>query len=311
MIANGEVSDLEKPSGEPGHSGKVAAPSASAYGKNRIGVATPIYFVVSAAFHYMGPTFAVLLFARLNYLGVAWLRIATAALVFLIWTRPWRYIKGFDLRTRILVVSLGLVLAAMNVSFYTAISKLPLGTVAAIEFLSPIGLAVVGTRTSRNLVSMLLAVTGVYTLARVTFTSNMSGYLFAFANCILFGLYIVLGHKLASEGGPSGIERISASMCVAFLVVSPVGIVFVRPALSHPSWLLAGLGVGICSSVIPYACDQMAMARLGRSTFAFFLAILPATASLMGAAILRQIPTFHELLGIALVTVGVATHSQN
>ncbi|MEA2468608.1 MAG: inner rane transporter RhtA, partial [Thermoleophilaceae bacterium] len=108
------------------------------------------YFLVSAVFHYLGPAFAVLLFTRVDVLGVAWLRIASAALVFALWRRPWRL-----LRDRLLI-AWGTVLALMNACFYTAIDRLPLGTVAAIEFLPVIGLAVLGARTPRNAAALAL-----------------------------------------------------------------------------------------------------------------------------------------------------------
>lgn len=95
------------------------------------------YFLVSAAFHYLGPAFAVLLFARIEPLGVAWLRIATAALVFALWRRPWRFLRALSSADRLWVAGLGIVLAAMNCCFYEAIARLPLATVGAIEFLGP------------------------------------------------------------------------------------------------------------------------------------------------------------------------------
>ena len=109
------------------------------------------YFVGSAVFHYLGPSFAVLLFARVDVLGVAWLRIASAALVFAGWRRPWRKLAALDRNGRLLIVSLGAVFAGMNACFYVSIDRLPLATVAAIEFIGPIALAVIGARTSRTL----------------------------------------------------------------------------------------------------------------------------------------------------------------
>src|ERR1700754_2088366 len=87
------------------------------------------YFILSAVFHYLGPAFAVLLFARVGVLGVAWLRIATAALVFAGWRRPWRLWPRLDRETRWLLVAWGAVLAVMNSVFYLALARLPLGTV--------------------------------------------------------------------------------------------------------------------------------------------------------------------------------------
>src|SRR5260370_32362098 len=109
-----------------------------------------LYFVVSAVFHYLGPSFAVLLLARVDVLGVAWLRIASAALVFALWRRPWRKSLGLDRQGRLLIVALGAVFAVMNACFYVSIDRLPLATVAAIEFIGPIVLAAIGARLGRN-----------------------------------------------------------------------------------------------------------------------------------------------------------------
>src|SRR5260221_8837921 len=94
-----------------------------------------LFFVVSAVFHYLGPAFAVLLFAQIAPLGVAWLRIASAAVIFAVWRRPWRYYRTLDTANRQIAIMLGIVLAAMNACFYVAIDRLPLRTVGAIEFL--------------------------------------------------------------------------------------------------------------------------------------------------------------------------------
>src|SRR5207302_1485812 len=125
------------------------------------------YFLVSAVFHYLGPAFAVLLFAHVAPLGVAWLRIASAALVFALWRRSWRYLRTLRSGERRTVFALGLVLAAMNCCFYEAIARLPLGTVGAIEFLGPIGLAAVALRTPRNFAALTAAAIGVYILTDV------------------------------------------------------------------------------------------------------------------------------------------------
>src|SRR4051812_39687458 len=113
------------------------------------------FFAISAVFHYLGPAFAVLLFARVDVLGVAWLRIASAALIFAVWRRPWRTFAALDRDGRRLLIAWGSVLALMNCLFYSAIDRLPLGTVAAIEFLPVIVLAALGTRTLRNTVALV------------------------------------------------------------------------------------------------------------------------------------------------------------
>ena len=268
------------------------------------------YFLVSAVFHYLGPACAVLLFSQVDVLGVAWLRIASAAAVFAVWRRPWRLFGRQRPAQRWTLVALGAVLAAMNALFYLAIARLPLGTVGAIEFLGPIALAAAGSRTRRNVAALALAVTGVYLLTDLRIAGEPLGFLFAFANCALFVLYIVLGHKIAQDGGTNGIDRLGAAMLVALVAITPFGIAGALPAVVDAKLLAAGIGVGICSSVIPYVCDQLAMARLPRATFALLLSLLPATATLIGLLVLRQLPAAVEIAGIGLVIAGVAIHRE-
>jgi inner membrane transporter RhtA len=266
------------------------------------------FFIVSAIFHYLGPAFAVLLFQYVGALGVAWLRIATAAFAFAIWRRPWHVLSKASAQQLRLLIAMGAILAAMNSVFYLAIERLPLGTVGAIEFLAPIGLALAGLRDARNIAALGVAVAGVALLTHVRIEGNPLAYVFAFANCALFAGYIVAGHAMARDGGASGIDRLGAAMLIAAIATAPIGFHDALTAFRDVRLLLAAIGVGICSSVIPYVCDQLAMARLPRSTFALLLALLPATASLVGALVLRQIPGPIEIAGIALVIGGVLLH---
>lgn len=267
-----------------------------------------LYFLVSAVFHYLGPAFAVLLFARVDVLGVAWLRIASAAAILAAWRRPWRAFVAQDRDGRRLLLGWGTVLAVMNACFYTAIDHLPLGTVAAIEFLPVIGLAALGARTTRNVGALLLAVPGVYLLTDVQLTAQPLGLVFAFANAVLFALYIVLADRVAKREAIGGIDGLAASMLVAAVVVTPIGGWAAIPALGDPIGLLAGVGIGVSSSVIPYVSDQLALTRLARSTYALMVALLPATAVVIGIVVLAQIPSLGEAAGVALVIAGVGLH---
>ena len=283
------------------------------------------FFLVSAVFHYLGPSLAVLLFARVSVLGVVWLRIASAGLVFAAWRRPWRLWQRLTAAQRRVLMGLGAVLAAMNTLFYLAVDRLPLATVGAIEFLGTVILAAVGARTLRNLAALLLAVGGVAALTNARLAGQPLGFVFAFANCAGFMLYVILAHRIASTRAASppatagthigaqprpvsGIDQLGAAMLVAAIAVTPAGIAAAAPAFSHPAWLLWGIGVGVCSSVIPYVTDQLAMARLPRATFALMLALLPAAATVIGLVVLGQAPTAADLLGIGLVIAGVAVH---
>ena len=144
------------------------------------------WFGVSAIFHYLGPAFAVLLFPSIGVLGVAWLRIASAALLFAPVTKPWRTFATASRRDRFLLLALGLCLAGMNCAFYLALERLPISLVAAMEFVGTIGVALWGLRTGRNLVALALAVAGVFVLINVQWSGDPTGLLWAGLNAALF-----------------------------------------------------------------------------------------------------------------------------
>jgi inner membrane transporter RhtA len=266
------------------------------------------FFVSSATFHYLGPSFAVVLFARLAPVGVAWIRIASAAVVLATWRRPWRVVATLDHRERSRIVAFGVVLALMNVCFYEAIDRLPLAMVAAVEFAGPVVLALAGAHQARNVAAVAAAATGVMLMMHVRLTAEPVGVIFAAANAALFAAYIVLGHQTARHHAVSSLDALALAMGVALVAVTPLGIVGAAPAFTDPALLGAGIGVGLCSSVIPYVFDQLAMARLPRPTYALFVALMPATAVAIGAIVLAQVPTPVELLGIALVVLAMAIH---
>jgi inner membrane transporter RhtA len=170
--------------------------------------------------------------------------------------------------------------------------------------------------TRRNAFALALTVCGVATIVDIRLAGRPLGFAFAFANCALFMLYVVLGHRIANseplsgtERAPlAGIDQLGASMLVAAVVLSPVGLGDGLAAFTRPVLLPAAAGVGVCSSVVPYVTDQLAMARMPRASFALMLALLPMFATIIGAIVLRQLPTAQDLLGIAMVVAGVALH---
>jgi len=196
----------------------------------------------------------------------------------------------------------------MNACFYVAIDRLPLATVAAIEFLPVIALAALGARSARNALALGLAVGGVYLLTDVQLAGEPLGVAFAFANAVLFALYIVLAHRVSRQPHMSGIDGLAASMLIAAVIATPLAGWAAVPAFDDPVALAAGIGVGLTSSVIPYICDQLAMKQLARSTYALMVSLLPATATVIGIVVLAQIPSWLEVLGVALVVAGVAVH---
>lgn len=302
---------------DPPSSASPASAPAGAMTRTAEAVPPHAWFGVSAVFHYLGPSFAVLLFPAVGVLGVAWFRIASAALVFAPITKPWRTFQRSTNRERVVLLALGGCLAVMNSAFYLALGRLPIALVAAIEFVGTIGIALWGLRTGRNYLAFALAILGVTLLINVPSlfaadgpapTSDLLGLFWAVLNGSLFVLYVVLGHKISEGGASGGVERLGAAMTAAFLFVMPIGFLQALDAFGAPLLVLAGIAVGICSSVIPYVCDQFAMSRLPRASFAFLLALLPATATIIGVIVLRQIPSAVDVAGVLLVMVGVAMH---
>ena len=171
-------------------------------------------------------------------------------------------------------------------------------------------LAAIGARSARNLAALGLAVAGVYALVDVRLDGEPLGVAFAFANAALFATYIVLAHRLAREAALSRIDGLGAAMLVALVVVTPIGGWSAAGALLDPVALAAGIGVGVSSSVVPYVFDQLAMARLSRASYSLMVALLPATATVIGVIVLAQVPTRAEVVGVALVVAAVGLHRE-
>lgn len=261
-----------------------------------------LLFVTGAVSQYLGAAVAVVLFSRVPPAGVGWLRAASAAVLLVLWRRPWRRLR---LRYTPLVAAFGTSLCAMNISFYLALARLPLGTAVAIEFLGPVAVAALSSRARRDWASLGLAAIGVALCTDVHLAGSPQGVGFALLAAAFWALYILLGHRVANLG--AGVDGLGMGMLAGAVVLAPPTAWQAGPAFSHPALLVAVVGVGLLSSVVPYALDQVAMARVRRGRFALLLALLPATAALAGAALLGQIPKPGEAAGLAAVMAAVAT----
>ncbi|HEY0346375.1 MAG TPA: EamA family transporter [Solirubrobacteraceae bacterium] len=266
-------------------------------------------FILGAISQYVGAALAVLLFASVPAAGVAWLRVVAAAAVLVAWRRPWRTRwSGPHLR---LVAAFGIALALMNLCFYLAIDRLPLGTAVAIEFCGPIAVAALGSRTRRDVAALVLAATGVLALADVHVAGSPGGLALAAAAGALWAGYVVLGHRMVSDGGIRAQDGLALGMAIGAVGLAPFLVSSAVPAIVSPPLLGACLLVGVASSVVPYALEQIAMRRLPRARFALLLALLPATAAIVGAVVLGQVPGLVETAGIALVVLAASlrTHA--
>ncbi|WP_325096650.1 EamA family transporter [Mycolicibacterium vinylchloridicum] len=261
----------------------------------------PMFFIAGAVSQYVGAAVAVFLFAAANPPAVAWLRAAGAAVVLLAWRRPWR--RLWTRRGLIVAAGFGTVTVGMNVAFFEAISRIPLGTAVAIEFIGPVAVATLGTRRPRDVLAVALAAGGVALLAGVQAGADAVGVFFALTAAALWAGYILLGKRVADAG--SGLDSLSIGIAVAaVLLAAPLlagQLNTEAHVLSDPRTWFLGLGVGVLSTAVPYALDQFVLTVVARARFALLLALLPATAAGIGAIMLHQWPTPTELAGIALV----------
>jgi inner membrane transporter RhtA len=271
----------------------------------------PMLFVIGAVSMYAGAALAVGLFSLLAPAAVAVLRMLGAAAVLLAWRRPpaaaWR---GARLRR---AAAFGLATAGMNIAFYEAIARLPLGTAVAVEFCGPVAVAAVASRRPRDVAAVVLAAVGVALIADVRWSGSPSGVLWALAAAALWAAYIVLGKRVAGAG--NGLDDMAVGFAVAAVALSPL---LLLPgggtglaALADPVVLVLAVGVGVLSSVVPYVLDQVVLRRVGQARFAVLLALLPATATIVGLIALRQVPSPLEGVGIAAVVVAVALRSRD
>jgi inner membrane transporter RhtA len=265
----------------------------------------PALFVVGAVSMYVGAALAVLLFAHLSPAVVAWLRLVGAALVLLAWRRPGR--AAWHGRRLMLAAGFGTATALMNVAFYEAIARLPLGTAVAIEFSGPVAVAALGSRSRRDVAALAVAVTGVLLIADVRWAGSPAGVLLALTAAAMWAGYIVLGKRVA--GGGTGLDDLAVGMTVAAVLLSPLAL-GAGPVVDAPQLLLLAVGVGVLSSAVPYALDQVVLRRVGRARFALLLALLPATAAVVGLLLLRQVPRLLEAVGILAVVVAVSMRSR-
>lgn len=301
-------------------------------------VPAPALFLVSGLAQYGGAALAVGLFAVIASPTVAWLRIAVSALLLLAWRRPWR--ARWTRADLVAAAAFGVVLAGMNVAFYVAIDVLPLGTAVAIEFLGPVAVAAVTGRTWRERAGILVAAAGVVALAGVELRTGGDGSVRGlvaigiaagcWAGYILLGRRIAVGGRTPDGGGPvaddpsagavdvdppaaatgprprpDGITSLAVGMTAGALVGAPFLSAPAAPVLGDWRLALAVVGIAVLSSVVPYAVEQVVLRRVTAATFAVLLAMLPATAAVVGAVALRQWPHGWEVVGLACVTAAI------
>ncbi|HWF72712.1 MAG TPA: EamA family transporter [Solirubrobacteraceae bacterium] len=250
-----------------------------------------------------GSAIAATLFARVGPGGAVLLRLVSASVVLLALWRP--RVRGRTRRELVLALAFGLVLAGMNLTFYSALHRIPLGIAVSIEFLGPLAVAVGGSRRPIDLLWVVLAAAGIIALTNGG-TRHLSavGVGFALAAGCLWAGYILLNARVgrAFEGGTG----LALAMCIGSLAALPFGVIDGGAHLFELRSLLLGTAVGMLSSAIPYSFELEALRRIAVNVFGVLMSLEPAMAALAGLIVLGQGLSARALIGIALVVAASA-----
>ncbi len=264
------------------------------------GTPSGVLVVGAIASVQFGSSLAATLFKQLTPGGTVFLRLASAAIILLALWRP--RLRGRTRDELLLAGGFGLVLAGMNLSFYAALDRIPLGIAVAIEFVGPLAVAVAGSRRRLDLLWVVIAAAGILALTHGSAHGvDALGVALALIAGCFWGAYIVLNARLgrAFEGSTG----LTLAMCVAAVVALPIGVSEAGSQLLNPGLLALGAAVGILSSVIPYSCEVEALRRISPPVFGVLMSLEPAVAALAGFLVLGQALGARALLGIALVVI--------
>ena len=258
-------------------------------------------FVLSAVAQYVGAVIAVGLFDQVEPQTVAWFRVIGAAIALVAVSRAWR--ERWTRSEFGAAALFGIATALMNTFFYLAIERIDLGKAVTIEFIGPIAVAAVATRSARNAVALLFAIGGVVVLGGGEIEGNAVGLLFIALASTMWAAYIVIGSRVARLD--RGVAGLGVGLAVGALAIAPAGVPWSGDVWTSPRLLALCLLVGVFSNAIGYGIDQFTMRRIPIRRFSLLLALLPVTAAFIGWLVLDQRPSSIELVGIALVLVGV------
>jgi inner membrane transporter RhtA len=251
-----------------------------------------------------GSALATTLFDEIGTAGAVFLRAAFGALVLLAWTR------GEVLRAREWphrdVFLLGVAVAAVNLFFYAALERLPLGITVTLEFVGPLGVAIAGSRRRRDAVWVVLAAAGILLLSDGTGGEGFDalGVALALAAGAFWAAYIVQSDRVgALAPGPGGATMAAV---ISALLVAPLGLAQGGGEIFVPAHLAVGAAVGVLSTAIPYAFEMEALRRLPRTVFGVLMSLEPAVAAAIGFIALSQNLDAIEVLAISLVVIASA-----
>lgn len=276
------------------------------------GVPAEALFLFSAVSQYIGASIAINLFDDLAPGGVAWLRCLGAVVALTAFSRATtgRLFGGRWTRADFFAAALlGTVTTLMNVFFFLAVDRLPLGKGVAIEFVGPIAVAAFRTKTRRNAIALGFAAIGVITLSGGEIRGEPLGLLFILLASAAWAAYILIAAKVARLD--RGLSGLGVGLACGLLVTAPYGLPKALPAFDSARLVLLGMSVGIFSNAIGYGIDQVVLRRMATRRFAVMLALLPVTALVIGFVVLRQRPSLIDLVGVGMVLGGVVIQDRN
>ena len=262
----------------------------------------------------LGASFAKGLFGSLGPAGVSALRISLAALILCVYYRPFSSKSAIFPLTRrkcLLILGYGVSLGAMNLVFYMALARIPLGVAVAIEFTGPLAVGVLSSRSVRDFIWAGFAAAGILLILPLTqFAQPLEwiGVAYAFAAAFFWALYILIGHRAGAEIHGGSVTSIG--MVIAALVALPFGLASAGLHIFHPSFLVFGFGVALLSSAVPYSLEMIAMTKIEPKKFGILMSLEPALGALIGLLLLHEILGPAQWVGIALIIVaslGVAS----
>ncbi|KQX59671.1 transporter [Streptomyces sp. Root66D1] len=287
--------------GAAGASASAGAPASAGFAArkesgHRLG---PVALVVAGGLSVQfGSAVAVLLMPRAGALGVVTLRLVLAALVLLLVCRP--KVRGYSRADWGTVVAFGTAMAGMNILFYQAADRIPLGAAVTLEVLGPLVLSVVASRRLMNLLWAGLALGGVVLLGGGGFDRlDPVGAGFALAAGVMWATYIVFSARTGRRFPQA--DGLALAMAFGAVLSLPLGIAEAGDKLLVPSTIALGLGVALMSSVLPYTLELLALRRLPAPTFAILMSLEPAIAATAGFLVLHQALSLTDALAIALV----------
>lgn len=281
-------------------------PSAS----TRLLTATPpeALFIASAAAQYAGAVIAVNLFDDLSPATIAWIRVLSAGVILGVFSLRQRH-TSWTRRDVAWASAFGIATAFMNMFFYLALDYLPLGKGVTIEFIGPIAVAAIMTRSLRNTYALVLATIGVVVLGGAELGNEPLGLLFILLASAMWAGYIVIGSRVAL--GDRGVAGLAIGLIVGGMVITPFASTDASTAFSTPSLLFSCVLIGLLSNVIGYGIDQTTLRRIPIRRFSVMLALLPVTAAVFGFIFLQQTPTALDLTGMAFVLIGVSVQERD